>query len=88
MIELDGLLFLGIEKLREDNPSEHQAGHQSEYEKQGNGTTGTLIGFGLLRGGVFFTPSLAAGRLGTFCPVFHSSISILSTMQRFLFVHF
>ena len=43
---------------------------------------------GLLMGGVFFSPSLAAGRLGTFCPVFHSSISILSTIQRFLFVHF
>jgi hypothetical protein len=43
---------------------------------------------GLLRGGVFFTPSLAAGRLDTFCAVFHSSISILSTIQRFLFVHF
>jgi hypothetical protein len=35
---------------------------------------------GLLRDGVFFAPSLAAGRLGTFCPVFHSSINILSTI--------
>jgi hypothetical protein len=34
----------------------------------------------LLRGGVFFAPSLAAGRLGTFCPVFHSSINILFTI--------
>jgi hypothetical protein len=51
VIELDGLLFLGIEKLREDDPTEHQAGHQPEYEKQGNGTTGTLIRFGLLGGG-------------------------------------
>jgi hypothetical protein len=49
MIKLNRLLFPGVKKLREDDPPEHQAGHQPEYKKQGNGTPGTLAGFGLLR---------------------------------------
>jgi hypothetical protein len=51
MIKLNRLLFPGVEKLRKDDPPEHQAGHQPEYKKQGNGTPGTLAGFGLLRVG-------------------------------------
>jgi len=51
MIKLNRLLFLGVKKLRKDDPPEHQAGHQPKYKKQGNGTPGTLAGFDLLSAG-------------------------------------
>ncbi len=43
MIKINGLFFLGIEQLRKNDPSEHQAGHQPDNKKQGDGSSGAVI---------------------------------------------
>ena len=58
MIKINRLIFLGIEQLRKDDPSEHQAGHQPYDKKQGDGSAGAgifLLRFRACRGygGIF-----------------------------------
>jgi hypothetical protein len=40
MVEVNGLLFLGVKKLRENYPSNNETGNQPDNEKQNNRSAG------------------------------------------------
>ena len=43
MVEVNGLLFLGVKKLRENYPSNNETGNQPENEKQNNRSAGAAF---------------------------------------------